>query len=121
VDHLKRGSSAKRATSMSTILARVRVSVRVSVRVRVRARARVRVRVDVHDPEVREREVLPPRVQAARGLIAHAELEHVARRPAARREQRLVRRAVVVLRQPVRALVAAPLVEERCRARRTHR
>ena len=53
---MKRGSSAKRATSMSTILVRARVRfslVRVSVRAR--ARARVRVSVDVHDPEVRER------------------------------------------------------------------
>ena len=36
------------------------------------------------------------------------------RGPAARREQRLVRGAVVMLGEPVRALVAAPLVEERC-------
>ena len=70
--------------------------------------------VDVHDPEVRQREVLAPRVQAARRLVAHAELEDVARGPATRREQRLVRGAVVVFGEPVRALVAAPLVKERC-------
>ena len=69
--------------------------------------------VDVDDPKVRQWEVLAPSVKAARRLVAHAQLEHVARGPAARREQWFVRGAVVVLGQPVRALVAAPLVEER--------
>ena len=69
--------------------------------------------VDVNDPKVRQREVLAPRVQAARRLVAHAELKDVARGPATRREQRLVGGAIVVLGEPVRALVAAPLVEQR--------
>ena len=69
--------------------------------------------VDVNDPKVRQREVLAPRVQAARRLVAHAELKDVARGPATRREQRLVGGAIVVFGEPVRALVAAPLVEQR--------
>ena len=73
--------------------------------------------VDVGDPQVRAREVLAPRVEAARRLVAHAELEHLQRVRAARPEHRVVRRAVVVLAQPVRALVRAPLVEERVERR----
>ena len=72
--------------------------------------------VDVDDPKVREREVLAPRVQAARRLVTHAKLQHIPGRPAARRQQRLVGCAIVVLGEPVGALVAAPLVEEGCDA-----
>lgn len=73
--------------------------------------------IDIDNVEVSVGEELSPRVERAGGLVSHAKFEHVRHSLPPGPQHHVVRGTVVVLRQPVRALVGAPLVEERVEQR----